>query len=66
MKDEEKKIIYCKNCKNGGEIRNFTVKCTLTGWWRHSPQECKEYEFEPTKTLNNGKESTTPSTDHSF
>ena len=33
-------LTYCKDCKNGGEIKNFMVKCKVDGSWNHSIVNC--------------------------
>ncbi len=44
MKQAQSKVTYCKNCKHGGEIKNFLVFCTKKGIYQHSPVGCKEYK----------------------
>ena len=33
---------YCKFCPNGGEIKNFLVKCKVDGSLNHSVVNCRK------------------------
>ena len=35
-------VTYCKSCPNGGEIKNFLVKCRVDNSWNHSIVNCRK------------------------
>ena len=35
-------VTYCKDCPNGGEIKNFLVKCKVDGSLNHSVVNCRK------------------------
>jgi len=45
-------VTYCKDCPNGGEIKNFLVKCKVDGSWNHSIVNCRKIADDNSKTVS--------------
>ena len=45
-------VTYCKSCPNGGEIKNFLVKCKVDGTYNHSIVNCIKIADDNSKTVS--------------